>query len=32
VEPQEIGLTLPVQLKMPLLQTLVIEEALKDDR
>ena len=34
VEPQEIGweigLTPPVQVKMPLLQKLVIEEALKD--
>ncbi len=36
VEPQEIGweigLTPPVQEKMPLLQKLVVEEALKDDR
>ena len=36
VEPQEIGweigLTPPVQGKMPLLRKLVIEEALKDDR
>ncbi len=36
VEPQEIGweigLTPPVQAKMPLLQKLVIEEALKDDQ
>jgi hypothetical protein len=35
VEPQEIGweigLTLPVQEKIPLLHKLVIEEALKDD-